>query len=365
MAGLRVDRLVKRLGNQLAVDDVTFEVAEGEFFVLLGSSGCGKTTTLRTICGIEQPDSGRIVIADRDVTALPSRERNLGMVFQEYGLYPSMDVLGNIAYGLQARGGLPKSEIERRVVEAAEKLGLTPLLRTSIVDLSGGEQQRVALGRAMVKDADAYLYDEPLSNLDPKLRHRMRRDIQDLHRAKQKATLYVTHDQTEAFALADRIGVMAEGRLHQVGTAEDLIESPATTFVASFVGTPPMNLLAGELHNVDGELGVQCAGVRLPVPPAAKVAIEDHGRTAVIVGIRPDGLTITGTEAATISATIADVEPLIGQTIIRARIGGDATVSALLDGDTGDHLSTGQVVRLGVSAEISLFDPDTGSALAS
>ena len=225
MSGLQVDRLTKQLAGNTIVDDVSFEIADAEFFVLLGPSGGGKTTILRLICGLEAPDSGTIVIDGRDVTTSPPRERNIGMVFQEYGLYPNMDVFHNVAYGLEARG-VPKAEVRERVTQAAEVLGLSTMLGQSVVDLSGGEQQRVALARALAKDASVYLYDEPLSNLDAKLRHHTRRQIMDIHQRKRKPSLYVTHDQGEALAMADRIGVMAKGRLQQVGTPEQLLDDP-------------------------------------------------------------------------------------------------------------------------------------------
>ncbi|WP_165368270.1 ABC transporter ATP-binding protein, partial [Phytoactinopolyspora endophytica] len=293
MAGLQVQGLTKRLGDHLAVDDVSFDARDGEFFVVLGSSGSGKTTTLRMICGLEEPDEGEIVIGGRAVTSLPPRERNLGMVFQEYGLYPSMDVFGNMAYGLQAQKELPKAEIESRVRHAAERLGLTDYLHRPITDLSGGEQQRVALGRAMVKDADAYLYDEPLSNLDPKLRHRIRRDIKALHEEKGKPSLYVTHDQAEALAMADVMAVMAHGRVQQVGPPTQLLDSPANVFVATFLGSPPMNLLTAVLKDSDGQWQAFTDRTALSLPPVWNGALSEYGKTHVTVGIPPSGLTLS------------------------------------------------------------------------
>ncbi len=265
MSDLEVQGLVKRFGKNLVVNRVSFHVNDGEFFVLLGPSGGGKTTILRMICGLELPDDGRIVLNGQDVTKLNPRQRNLGMVFQDYGLYPSMDVYGNIAYGLEARH-VPKAKIQKLVPQAAAKLGLTPLLHNNINDLSGGEQQRVALARILVKDADAFLYDEPLSNLDPKLRYQARRDIISVHRTKQKPSIYVTHDQTEAFALADRIAVIAKGHLQQVGTSDELIETPANMFIARFVGSPPMNLLTGNLVRKDLDYVVQVGENEFSLP---------------------------------------------------------------------------------------------------
>src|SRR5438876_552833 len=286
MSELEVQGLVKRFGKNLVVDRVSFHVNDGEFFVLLGPSGGGKTTILRMICGLEIPDDGSILLNGQDVTKLNPRQRNLGMVFQDYGLYPSMDVYGNIAYGLEARH-VPKVEIQKLVPQAAAKLGLTPHLRHSINELSGGEQQRVALARIMVKDADAFLYDEPLSNLDPKLRYQARRDIITVHRTKQKPSVYVTHDQTEAFAIADRIAVIAHGHLQQVGTSEELIEAPANLFMACFVGTPPMNLLTGELIRKDLEYIVQVGENAFALPRKWTHVMEHYNETAIVLGIRP------------------------------------------------------------------------------
>jgi multiple sugar transport system ATP-binding protein len=353
---LEIRGLVKRLGQHLAVDEVSFTVEDEEFFVLLGSSGCGKSTTLRVICGLEQPDAGQVILAGRDVTRLPSRERNLGMVFQEYGLYPSMDVFGNMAYGLQARGELPRKEIERRVLAAAERLGLTPHLRSPITDLSGGEQQRVALGRAMSKDADAYLYDEPLSNLDPKLRHQVRRDITAMHREKGKPTVYVTHDQIEAFAMGDRIAVMSRGRIQQIGPPHELADHPANTFVASFLGSPPMNLLPGRLTGCDGAPGLIVADTRLPLSFPTQAVGE------VTVGIKPDALRPVPDGADGLKCEVEHVEPLLGETVARFRLAGGGTLQAVFR--DGDDPRVGETLRLAVDpAGIRLFDLQTEQAI--
>ncbi|WP_020575870.1 ABC transporter ATP-binding protein [Actinopolymorpha alba] len=389
MPGLEVRGLVKRLGDHQAVDDLSFSVRDGEFLVLLGPSGCGKTTALRIICGLEQPDAGEVIIADRPVTSLPARDRNLGMVFQEYGLYPSMDVFGNLAYGLQARGNVAREEIDRRVRAAAGKLDLTDLLKAPITDLSGGEQQRVALGRALVKDADAYLFDEPLSNLDPKLRHRVRRDITALHREKGKPTVYVTHDQTEAFSMGDVVAVMANGRVQQVGPPDELVERPANTFVAGFVGSPPMNLLRARLRAVDGAYAAVVGEAVLPLPEAWTPALAGYDKEEVTLGVRPDAVTLAGPGGAdTLAAEVIDIEPLIGEAVVRLRLKAqDAVVSAerapvelgsagpeaagpaeglaavFRSGEEGG-LAPGDVVRLGARPDgLRVFDRDSGQAL--
>ncbi len=365
MSGLEVRGLVKRLGNHLAVDDMSFRVDEGDFLVLLGPSGCGKTTTLRIVCGLEQPDAGEVLINDKPVTSLPSRDRNLGMVFQEYGLYPSMDVFGNMAYGLQARGKVSRKEIETRVRAAAEKLDLTALLPQPITDLSGGEQQRVALGRAMVKDADAYLFDEPLSNLDPKLRHRLRRDIMKIHREKGKPSVYVTHDQSEAFAMGDVVAVIANGRVQQIGPPQDLVDKPANVFVARFVGTPPMNLLPARLQADNGSYVALAQDAALSLPENCRPALASYDKENVTVGIRPDAFVLRGDDApGTLRGEVTDVEPLIGETVVRLRTAESTQLAAVFRAGEEGTLGPGDVVRVGIEGDgVRLFDPDSEQAL--
>jgi ABC-type sugar transport system ATPase subunit len=362
MAGLQVQHLRKALGDRAVVDDVSFAIAEAEFFVLLGPSGGGKTTILRLICGLEAPDSGAIVIDGRDVTTLPPRERNIGMVFQEYGLYPNMDVYHNIAYGLEARG-MPRAEIAERVALAAAVLELSPLLRHAVVDLSGGEQQRVALARALAKDASVYLYDEPLSNLDAKLRYQTRRQITDIHQRKRKPSLYVTHDQGEALAMADRIGIMAEGRLQQVGTPEQLLDEPANLFVAGFIGSPAMNLIPGQVTREERGILIEADGTRLPVARAWLPVLDRYGKRAVVLGIRPDRLALASDGEGPIGAAIANVEAMIGETSVEFRLPGGERLTGMFT-DAADDLMPGEAVRLEVNdGGIELFDPETGRSL--
>ena len=375
MPGLEVRGLVRRLGDHLAVDDLSFDVKDGQFFVLLGPSGCGKTTTLRIICGLEPPDAGEVLIADRQVTTLPSRERNVGMVFQEYGLYPSMDVFGNMAYGLQARGKVPKKEIEQRVRAAAERLDLTPLLGSPITDLSGGEQQRIALGRAMVKDADAYLFDEPLSNLDPKLRHRLRSDILAIHREKGKPSVYMTHDQTEAFAMGDVVAVMAGGKVQQIGPPDELVDKPANTFVAGFVGSPPMNLLAAQLGATGDSYVARAHDATLALPAEWRGVLAGYGKENVTIGIRPDAFVLepadgngsaggNGDGGGTLRGEVTDVEPLIGETVVRMKTSGTTQLAAVFRAGEEGSLGPGDVVRVGVDTDgMRLFDADSAEAL--
>lgn len=364
MAGLQVQQLGKELGGAAVVEDVSFAVAEGEFFVLLGPSGGGKTTMLRLICGLETPDTGMIVIDGRDVTELPPRERNIGIVFQEYGLYPNMDVYHNIAYGLEVRG-MSREEVRQRVTQAAAILDLSSMLKLAVVDLSGGEQQRVALARALAKDASLYLYDEPLSNLDPKLRYRARRHIMEIHHRKRKPSLYVTHDQGEALAMADRIGVMARGRLQQVGTPEQLLDDPANVFVAGFMGSPPMNLVPGTLTTAESGVQVAADGVRVPLTAAWRPLLAGYGKEAVVIGIRPDSMTLGTDGERAIIAEVEDVEELIGETSVVFRLpNGQSLVGVFADG--ADQLAAGQAVQLDVRADrIELFDPETEQSLRS
>jgi ABC-type sugar transport system ATPase subunit len=362
---LSVQHVSKRLGENQVVNDVSFAVADGEFFVLLGPSGGGKSTLLRLICGLEMPDSGEIIVGGRDVTRKPPRERNLGMVFQDYGLYPNMNVFDNIAYGLQARS-VAQAEITKRVTAAAERLGLSDKLKRSVVDLSGGEQQRVALARAMAKDAEAFLFDEPLSNLDPKLRHQARRDIVNLHRVKQRPSVYVTHDQTEAFAMGDRIAVIGQGRLQQVGTAEELLNEPANIFIARFVGTPPMNLLWGTVKRVNGGYHFFGDGVELSLSDTLNVALDRRADPRVVLGFRPDALMLIDDSLAdtytSFVARVEDVDALIGETVASLAVGAKSTLAAVLSDDV--PLRPGQNLRFAVEiARLRLFDPDSEQAI--
>lgn len=368
MSKLEVRGIVKRFGTNLVVDRISFHVDDGEFFVLLGPSGGGKTTILRMICGLEQPDDGQIYLGERDITRLSPRLRNVGMVFQDYGLYPSMDVYGNIAYGLENRR-MPRDEIQKRVAEAAEKLKLTPLLRRSIADLSGGEQQRVALARILARDADLFLYDEPLVNLDPKLRYQARRDILAVHKLRQVPSVYVTHDQSEAFAIGNRIAVIANGHLQQVGTAAELLETPASLFMARFIGSPSMNLLSGELSSRDGQAVIQTQDATFPLPSKWQGAWEQQQHTQLVLGIPPQALVpewqLAQTEDALciISTEVADLEPLIGEVIIYLKLASGKTVAALWS-EPETLPTVGETLRVGINQQsFQLFDAVTELAL--
>src|SRR6059036_41457 len=255
MAEVRLEHVTKRFSEDVAaLDDLTLEVADGEFLILVGPSGCGKTTALRLVAGLEKPSSGTITIGDRFVNDVTPRDRDIAMVFQNYALYPHMTVVKNLAFGLKERK-TPKPEIERRVGEVSAILGLDDLLKRRPAQLSGGQRQRVAMGRALVREPKAFLLDEPLSNLDAKLRVQMRAELKRLHTRLGITTIYVTHDQVEAMTLGDRIAVMSAGRPQQIGAPQDVYDRPANLFVAGFIGSPPMNLLQGVVRDGHVEAG--------------------------------------------------------------------------------------------------------------
>jgi multiple sugar transport system ATP-binding protein len=263
-----------------AVDDISLIVGDGEFMVLVGPSGCGKSTLLRMIAGLEEVTDGTILIGERDITDLAPRHRDIAMVFQNYALYPHMDVRKNLGYGLKVRK-MPKPEVDRRVDEVAKMLGLEQLLDRRPAALSGGQRQRVAMGRAIVREPAAYLMDEPLSNLDAKLRVSMRAELARLHERLKVTTVYVTHDQVEAMTLGQRVAVMREGRIQQVDTPQALYSEPTNLFVAAFIGSPAMNLVEA---SVDGD-AVECGGFRIRLDPARQ---PESGSPRVILGIRPE-----------------------------------------------------------------------------
>jgi multiple sugar transport system ATP-binding protein len=287
MARVLLDHVWKRYGDVVAVHDVNFEAKDGEFLVLVGPSGCGKSTTLRMIAGLDDISSGAISIGDRVVNDLSPKDRDIAMVFQSYALYPHMNVRDNMAFGLKLRK-VPKPEIKRRVEEAATILNIGNLLDRKPKQLSGGQRQRVALGRAIVRDPAVFLMDEPLSNLDAKLRVQTRAEISKLHQRLKTTTVYVTHDQTEALTMGDRIAVMKDGFLQQIDRPQVLYDFPVNTFVAGFIGSPAMNLLPGELKQTDGKVSVVSADVTVPLPDSLSQPAQGSNATRVLLGIRPE-----------------------------------------------------------------------------
>ena len=281
MAKIVLDGVTKTFGNEvIAVDDVSLEIGDGEFMVLVGPSGCGKSTILRILAGLEDVTAGEIFIGDRQVTDLPPKERDIAMVFQNYALYPHMSVEQNIGFGLRL-SKTPKAELRQRVREVAKILGLEPLLHRKPAELSGGQRQRVAMGRAMVREPQGFLMDEPLSNLDAKLRVQMRAELARLHDRLNTTTVYVTHDQVEAMTLGQRVAVLRDGVLQQVDTPQILYRHPANLFVAAFIGSPPMNLIEATV----GPGTLSFAGFELPI--ADGVDLSAFGGRTVILGIRP------------------------------------------------------------------------------
>ena len=306
MAEIVLDGVTKVFGEVIAVNMVSLQVHDGEFMVLVGPSGCGKSTVLRMLAGLEEVTAGEISIGGEQVTDLEPKLRDIAMVFQNYALYPHMTVEANLGFGLKLRH-MPKDERQRRVLDAASILGLEGLMHRKPSELSGGQRQRVAIGRAMVREPKAFLMDEPLSNLDAKLRVHMRAELQRLHERLGTTTVYVTHDQVEAMTLGDRVAVMRDGILQQVDTPQNLYRHPANLFVAAFIGSPPMNLVEA---TVTGDR-VAFAGFDLPVQPGALAAFD--GRT-VILGIRPSDLEDAalwhGEDLPTIDVTVDVTEEL-------------------------------------------------------
>lgn len=289
MASITASHLVKQYAEKTAVNDISFDLGEGEFLVLVGPSGCGKTTTLRMLAGLEDVTSGDIFFGGKRANEIRPRERNVAMVFQDYAIFPHLTVFENIAYGLRARHA-PSKLIKERVIKAATSFRIDHLLTRKPRQLSGGERQRVALSRAMVRDADLFLFDEPLANLDAQLRHQAREDILALHHEKQKPSVYVTHDQSEAMAMGDRIAVMRDGRIEQIGTGSELYEHPHNLFVAYFIGTPSINLFDVEIIADEDGLWARNKAFSLLLPPETTRRLGKYIGRRVKMGIRPEDL---------------------------------------------------------------------------
>ncbi|ONH30299.1 ABC transporter ATP-binding protein [Pseudofrankia asymbiotica] len=365
MARIRIEGLGKVFGATRAVDDVSLDVADGDFLVLLGPSGCGKTTLLRMIAGLIQPSTGRILVEDRDITYLPPRERDVAMVFQSYALYPHLSVERNIGFPLRA-ARRPKAEIATRVREVAGQLELDGLLGRRPRELSGGQRQRVALGRALVRDPRAFLMDEPLSNLDAKLRTATRTELTALHRRLGSTFVYVTHDQVEAMTMATRIALLDGGRLEQVGTPTEVYDQPASVFVAGFLGAPPMNLLPATVAGRDGQVVLTAGGVDISLWPGGADSTE------VTLGIRPEHLRVLPAGAPApaargrLTGTVTGIENLGSEEVGWLGVGtGDAASAAVaVRGPRPLGLAIGDRVTLIVAPEhVHLFSRDSGRRL--
>ncbi len=318
-ANVSLQNVVKQFGPVMVVNDVNLEIKPGEFVVLVGPSGCGKSTTLRMVAGLEGISGGTVSIGGKVVNHLAPKDRGVAMVFQNYALYPHLTVRDNISFGLRL-GRMPRKDIDAKVDRAASILELGPLLDRQPAELSGGQRQRVAMGRAIVRDPEVFLFDEPLSNLDAKLRTQMRSEIKRLHARLGNTVMYVTHDQLEAMTLADRIVVMRNGVIEQTGTPSELFNSPASSFVATFIGSPPMNVFPCTLTSDADQPAVRVGNDKLSLPASALQSVA--GSTDLLFGVRPEDMHLAprdGTQP--IHGLVELVEPLGGESFVHVRIG--------------------------------------------
>lgn len=357
MPEIRLQNLRKDYGPVTVIEGLNLEMADAEFTVLVGPSGCGKSTTLRMIAGLENVTDGQIMIGDRDVSQLEPKERDLAMVFQDYALYPHMNVAKNMSFALRL-ARMNKTDIEKRVNEVAATLDLTAYLDRKPAELSGGQRQRVAMGRALVRDAGTFLFDEPLSNLDAKLRGQMRAELALMSQRIQKNMVYVTHDQVEAMTLGDKIVVMKFGKIMQAGTPEKLYRHPANKFVAGFIGSPTMNFLDATLVDEGGILSAKGDGFAIPLPNARKASLHAHNDRNVTLGIRPSSFS-EGTGGLKMPVILS--EYIGAQSVVMSRLGGQQvaieinSVAPIRVGETREFTVQG--------AEVHLFDPTTEAAL--
>ncbi|MEX3010753.1 ABC transporter ATP-binding protein [Hoeflea sp. TYP-13] len=354
MASIKLMGVTKDFGANRALSGLDLEIADGEFFVLLGQTGAGKTTTLRVIAGLEKPTSGDVYLDGENVADWNAAQRDVALVLQQYSLYPRLTVRGNLEFPLKSKiRNLSTVEIEERVAKAAATLQITPLLDRKVEKLSGGEMQRVSIGRAIVREPRVFLMDEPLSALDAKLREALRVELKKLHNDLGATFLFVTHDQVEAMSMGDKIGVLNEGRLVQVGTPAEVYSAPCNTFVARSVGTPPMNLIDGKLSS--GRAVINGGGFELPVTANG----AEDGRN-LIFGVRPENIQLES--GAPVEARVFDIEDHGVVKILNMEVGGDkihATVPARL------HVALDETVRFGWKPDkVLLFDPETGNNVA-
>ncbi len=352
--------------NVTAVCDLSLEVRDGELMVLVGPSGCGKTTTLALIAGLERPTSGEIRIADRVVTTLSPRQRDVAMVFQDGALYPQMSVYDNLAFALRMRG-LPLPEVAHRVKAAAEMLGIADLMDRKPAALSGGQRQRVALGRAIVREPAAFLLDEPLTGLDTGLRLAMRHEIKSLQQRLRITTLYVTHDQSEAMALAERMCVLRGGCMQQVDPPNEIYARPANRFVAGFFGTPAMNFLTGRLQSQDGALVLDCKGQTLHVPSRLHPFLRDYRQETIVAGVRPHDMSLepsAGRADDILGGRVVLVEPVGSQANVHVDLACGQPCVVTVPPRT--HVSVGDEVRVYIHPDdVQLFEDDeTGRNIA-
>ncbi len=361
MATVTFDHVFKRYGDVTAVSDLNLEITDGEFMVLVGPSGCGKTTSLRMIAGLEEISEGQLRIGDKVVNDVAPKDRDIAMVFQSYALYPHMSVRDNLAFGLKLRK-VPKADIEKRISEAAGILQLEKLLDRKPKELSGGQRQRVALGRAIVREPAVFLMDEPLSNLDAKLRVQTRAEIARLHQRLGTTMVYVTHDQVEAMTMGQRIAVMSDGLLQQVGTPQQLYDQPLNKFVAGFIGSPSMNFIETD-SPTSTALELTTGDFHFPLSENFRDALAKNDAARVVVGVRPEHLQIGDIAgmAASIKGTADVVEYLGNEELLHVTTGGREIVAIV---DSSHRVRPGDVVELRIPAEkVHLFNAETGASL--
>ena len=362
MADVTFRSVAKRYGAVSVIEGLDLDIRDHEFMVLVGPSGSGKSTALRMIAGLEDISDGTIAIGDRVVNDVPPKDRDIAMVFQNYALYPHMTVRENLEFGLRIRK-MPRADIDRLVQETAEILEISHLLDRKPKQLSGGQRQRVAVGRALVRKPAVFLFDEPLSNLDAKLRVQMRAEIKKLQQQLKTTTVYVTHDQIEAMTMGSRIAVMKDGKIQQVGTPLDIYQHPINLFVANFIGTPPMNLFPATLRD-DGAM-LATSEFSLPVPASFRSLTKGRDGQRLVLGIRPENLLASGEatagEAARLTARVEVVEPLGDEVIVHARAGDQLLVSRR---DPREIPEAGQTIEIVVELDrMHLFDAETERAL--
>ena len=353
MSEVNLTAITKKFGDFVAVNEIDLEVEDGAFTVLVGPSGCGKTTTLRMIAGLEEATSGEIRIGEKVVNRVPPKDRDIAMVFQNYALYPHMDVYNNMAFGLKLRK-TPKKEINQRVHDAAELLGIEEKLKSKPRELSGGQRQRVAVGRAIVRKPKVFLFDEPLSNLDAKLRVQMRTELEQLHHKLKTTTVYVTHDQVEAMTLGSRIAVMKDGVIHQYASPQETYDHPANQFVAGFIGSPAMNFLAAKVESKGETIILVGTGFQLTLPKERVNTLPSE----VFVGIRPEDLSGPVTDGESIiEVKVLVTEPLGNELLVYADCGEDRVVANL---DPHQRVEIDSTIKLAVDMNgLHLFDRES------
>lgn len=361
MSKVKINKLLKKFGNTMAVDNLDLEIEDKEFVVLLGPSGCGKTTTLRCIAGLESPDAGEIFIGETMVNDLPPKDRDIAMVFQSYALYPHMTVYDNMAFPLKIRK-MAKSDIDKKVKQVAELLQIGELLGRKPKQLSGGQAQRVALGRSIVREPKVWLMDEPLSNLDAKLRLYMRAELKRLQKELAITTVYVTHDQAEAMTMGDRIAIMNKGLLQQYAPPDEIFNRPRNVFVAGFVGSPPTNMDEGTFEEKNGEGYFVGESIRFRLPKVAVEAVKSKGATELVFGIRPRDMEVTAKKPPTdvyLTPELYIGEPLGDEMVLDLKMDGKI-FKAMVKSEVGERFSIGQKLYVVFDeTRMHLFDKKT------